>query len=199
MNISSLSETLTQLISPLAASQGLALWGLELALGGKSLVRVYVEGPEGVTIDQCAELSRLVALALDAEDCLSGPYVLEVSSPGLDRMFFKAEQLLPYGGKTLEVVLHEPVPSYPGRKKFTGELISFENGLITLGPHDVPVTGEKAAPVVFTWGDARTIRLIHSAPEPKSSAGGKKGRPPKQTRKTPHAQPASAGTDATPE
>lgn len=197
MNASSLPETLTQLITPLAESLGLTLWGLELAFGGQSLVRVYAEGPDGITIDQCAELSRLIALTLDVEDCMTGAYVLEVSSPGLERVFFKAEQLTPHVGKILEVVLHEPVPAYPGRRKFTGELGALTGELITLSPTDVPTGGETPVPLVFAWGDARKIRLVHFIPEPEGPAKGKKGRTKTpQARKTPQDQQPSAEADA---
>ena len=196
MNASSLPETLTQLITPLAASLGLDLWGLELAFGGQSLVRVYVESPDGVTIDQCAELSRLIALTLDVEDCMTGAYVLEVSSPGLERTFFKAEQLTPYVGKILEAVLYQPVPAYPGRRKFTGELIALTDGLITLAPNDIPAADETPSPLVFAWGDARKIKLVHFIPEPEGPVKGPKGRAKKQGGKTPQDQQPSASADA---
>ncbi len=193
MNASSLPETLTRLISPLAESLGVSLWGLELAFGGKSLVRVYAEGPEGITIDQCAELSRLIGLTLDVEDCVPGAYVLEVSSPGLERVFFRADQLLPYVGKVLEVTLFEPVAAYPGRRKFVGEFSALEGDCITLAPFDAPPGADSAPPVAFMWGDARKIRLIEFVPEPEAPAKGKKSRPQKpqtrasQTRRDPEA------------
>lgn len=77
-----------------------------------------------VSIDKCAEISRMIGLALEVEDVFSSAYVLEVSSPGLSRTFFRPEQMLPYVGDTLEIVLIEAHPDFTGRKKFRGRLQS---------------------------------------------------------------------------
>ena len=92
----SLATIITRLAEPLATSMGLLLWGVEMLPGGKSVVRVFVESVEagqGVDIEQCAALSRLLGLSLEVEDCIPGAYVLEVSSPGLERRYFTAGQL----------------------------------------------------------------------------------------------------------
>lgn len=122
MSQSPLADALAELAAPLAASLGLELWGIELGFGGRSLVRVYVEVENGVSIDQCAELSRLLGLTLDVEDVIPGAYVLEVSSPGLERTFFTAGQLARTVGQRVEITLHQPFPSWPGRRKFRGLL-----------------------------------------------------------------------------
>lgn len=117
-----LAAALADLAAPLAASLGLELWGIELAFGGRGLVRVFVENENGVSVDQCAELSRLLALSLDVEDIIPGAYVLEVSSPGLERAFFTESQLARAVGQRVEIILHEPRPAWPGRRKFRGLL-----------------------------------------------------------------------------
>lgn len=104
-------EFITELVTPLAASLGLAVWGVELGGAARPIARIYVDVlpgaepapsekasdddllPQGVTIDQCAELSRLAGLALDVEDPFATNWTLEISSPGLQRPFFKIDQI----------------------------------------------------------------------------------------------------------
>ena len=113
-------EFITELVTPLAASLGLAVWGVELGGAARPIARIYVDVlpgaepapsekasdddllPQGVTIDQCAELSRLAGLALDVEDPFATNWTLEISSPGLQRPFFKIDQLRNYVGRELE-------------------------------------------------------------------------------------------------
>jgi ribosome maturation factor RimP len=110
------SEVLQEIVTPLVESLGLELWGLECGTGKRSLVRIYVEAPrplreagKGVTIDQCAEVSRNVGLALEVEDIMPGPYTLEVTSPGMNRPFFSPAQLQEYLGETVHVTLFQPL------------------------------------------------------------------------------------------
>ena len=117
MNQSPLAAAIADLAAPLAASLGLELWGVELAFSGRGLVRVFVESEDGVSVDQCAELSRLLGLSLDVEDLVPGAYVLEVSSPGLERTFFTEAQLARAVGQRVEITLHEPRPALLRRKK----------------------------------------------------------------------------------
>ncbi len=100
-----LYQRIAEFTAPLALSLGLDVWGVEVALGPRSLVRVYVEkaGEEGVDIDACAELSRLLGLSLDVEDLVEGAYTLEVSSPGLERVYFTEAQLAAALDKPLDV------------------------------------------------------------------------------------------------
>ena len=139
-------EFITELVTPLAASLGLAVWGVELGGAARPIARIYVDVlpgaepapsekasdddllPQGVTIDQCAELSRLAGLALDVEDPFATNWTLEISSPGLQRPFFKIDQLRNYVGRELEVVLAAPLDTWPGRKKFSGVLAAVADG-----------------------------------------------------------------------
>lgn len=140
MTESPLSLAVTDLATPLAASLGLELWGVELAFGGRSLVRIFVESDNGVSIDQCAELSRLLGLSLDVEDLMPGAYVLEVSSPGMERTFFTEQQLARAVGQRVEITLHTPKPAWPGRKKFRGLLQKAPAGLSGIASADAVTT-----------------------------------------------------------
>lgn len=77
---------LEKIIRAVAESEGADL--VELTLSGgrrRRMLRVFVDRPGGITVDECARLNRLIGAVLDVEDLIDGPYVLEVSSPGLDR------------------------------------------------------------------------------------------------------------------
>lgn len=140
-----LADVLTDLTAPLAASLGLELWGIELAFGGRSLVRVFVESDNGVTVEQCAELSRLLGLSLEVEDIIPGAYVLEVSSPGLERTFFTESQLARAVGQRVEITLHQPKAPWPGRRKFRGPLRKAPGSALPgeqeRGPENAPENG----------------------------------------------------------
>ncbi len=174
-----LTAALTDLAVPLAASLGLSVWGIDCAFGPRSLIRVYVEGPDGVDIEKCAELSRLLGLTLDVEDLVADAYVLEVSSPGLERVFFTGQQLAAHVGRTVEVTLHEPLAAYPGRRKMIGVLTDEKNGVFTLLPLDAPGPGLDPVSVNFAWNDAKKVKLVHFLPEtPAAKKGVKPGRRP---------------------
>lgn len=192
MSETSIEHTITELAAPLAASLGLDIWGVDVAFGRRGLVRVFVESETGVNIDKCAELSRLLGLTLDVEDVLPDAYVLEVSSPGLERIFFSSEQLAKYVGKTVEVTLHTPATNYPDRKRFMGELTKAENGEFSVMPFDAlsgsahrsepgsePGSEKDASndiplPASFTWEDIKKAKLVHFLPEPEGTVKGRK-------------------------
>ncbi|MER3631753.1 MAG: ribosome maturation factor, partial [Blastocatellia bacterium] len=79
------TEKIRSLAGPAAEKLRLELVRIDIAgTRGKKIVRLFIDKPGGVTIEDCAELSRLLDVMLDSEDLFAGPYVLEVSSPGLD-------------------------------------------------------------------------------------------------------------------
>jgi ribosome maturation factor RimP len=83
----SLRERLYALVEPLLGSLGYELVELDYAPGhGRSLLRLYIDAPAGVTLDDCERTSRAVAALLDVEDPIPGAFTLEVSSPGFDRL-----------------------------------------------------------------------------------------------------------------
>lgn len=144
-------ETLTELIRPEVEALGVELWGLTSpSKGKKRVIRIYVEGPDGATIDQCASVSRQVGLMLEVEDIIPGAFVLEVSSPGLDRRFFSTAQMADYVGRKLTAQTYEAIE---GRRKFTGELKNFEENAFTL-----EIDGES---VTLHWPDLKEVRLVH--------------------------------------
>ena len=79
-------QRLTELLSPTVEAAGFELLGCEFVPAGRhSTLRLFIDHPDGVTVDHCAVVSREVGAILDVEDPIQNEYNLEVSSPGLDR------------------------------------------------------------------------------------------------------------------
>ena len=185
-------EFITELVTPLAASLGLAVWGVEIGGAARPIARIYVDVlpgaepapsetsetdellPQGVTIDQCAELSRLAGLALAVEDPFASNWTLEISSPGLQRPFFQIDQLKGYVGRELDVVLAAPLDTWPGRKKFSGILTAVADEEFTLALPAATRKAEDPEDVTIAWPFVRKATLIHHFPEPGKKPGGKK-------------------------
>lgn len=107
-------------IEPAVSALGYELVGIEyLPQGRHSLLRIYIDHEDGITVDDCERVSRQVSAALDVEDPIHGQYTLEVSSPGLDRPLFTAEHFRRFAGNEVQLRLHTPVE---GRRKFKGLL-----------------------------------------------------------------------------
>ncbi|WP_455386160.1 ribosome maturation factor RimP [Acidihalobacter prosperus] len=129
---------LEALITPVVESFGLELWGLEYTpFGGSALVRVFVDGPNGVTLDDCTRISDQLSALFDVEDPIPVAYRLEVSSPGLDRVLFRSEQYQRYIGEAIKVRLRWPVD---GRRNMTGVLRACEGDAVLLDVDGESVT-----------------------------------------------------------
>ena len=120
------------LLAPTVTSLGLELLGAEyLAAEGGATLRLYIDRPgadpkvpaEGVTIEDCEAVSREVSAQLDVEDPISVNYTLEVSSPGVDRPLFSAEQFAKFVGEQAKVTLKLP---QDGRRRLTGRIVSVQ-------------------------------------------------------------------------
>lgn len=121
---------LRRLLEPGAQALGFELVDVELAGGGRrATLRVYIDGPKGVTVDDCARVSRQLSAILDVEDPLSGSYMLEVSSPGLDRPLVTPDDFRRHLGATVKVRVSAPVA---GRRNFTGRLLEVADDHVAL-------------------------------------------------------------------
>ncbi len=125
-------DQIETLLTPTVEALGCELWGLEfLSHGRHSKLRIYIERPEGVTVEDCERVSREVSDLLDVEDVLPGSYTLEVSSPGMDRILFKSAHFEANVGAVVDVRLNFP---FEGRKHFVGVLAGLEDGEIVVRP-----------------------------------------------------------------
>ena len=113
-------QEIEQLAGPIILALDCELWGTELIRQGRStLLRIYIDREQGVTIEDCEAVSRRVSQVLDVESPIAGQYTLEVSSPGMDRLLFRIEHYAEYAGETVEIRLNQP---FEGRRKLTGTL-----------------------------------------------------------------------------
>ncbi len=125
----------TELAGPLAASLGVELVEVEYRQeGGRMVLRLFIDREGGVTLDDCAAVSRELAEVLDVEDFIHCRYSLEVSSPGLDRPLKKPADYERFTGRPVKIRTFELLPDDDGnlRKTFTGELLGLESGIVRL-------------------------------------------------------------------
>ena len=95
---------------------------------GNMTVRIYIDKPDGVSIEDCSTVSRAVEAVIDAEDFIPTTYVLEVSSPGLDRPLFKLADFVKFAGKKAKLKTAEAID---GQANFNGSIVSVEGDEIT--------------------------------------------------------------------
>ena len=135
-----------------AGSLGLEIVEIELRGGGKArMLRIFIDKAGGVTHEDCANLSREVSTILDVEDAVpGGSYVLEVSSPGLDRKLSRPADFERFQGSRVKLTTKDPVN---GNRHFEGRLENFESGRLTLDLNEARrkfrpkrIAGEAPAP-----------------------------------------------------
>jgi ribosome maturation factor RimP len=124
-------NTIREIAGRVASTHGVEVVDVELRGGGKArTLRITIDKPEGVTHEDCANVSREVSTILDVEDAVPGAaYMLEVSSPGLDRKLQRPEEYQRFTGSRIKVMTREPVN---GNRHFEGRLESFAEGKLTL-------------------------------------------------------------------
>ena len=143
-------DELAKLLEPTVERLGYELADLEVRLGSKGgLVRIFIDKPEGVDLDDCEKVSRAVSALLDVEDPVPGNYSLEVSSPGLDRKLTKVEHFQRFEGETVKVQMRFPIE---GRRRFRGTLVSSDDENIV-----VEVDGESHSLPLKTIDTARLV------------------------------------------
>ncbi len=125
-----MSEQLNDLIQPVVEALGCELWGIErLSMGRHSTLKIFIDSPKGIDVDDCARVSQQVSSLLDVEDPFGSKYTLEVSSPGLDRRLFSLAQYEAYVGEQLSLRLKRP---FEGKRKFVGQLKGVEGDEVVI-------------------------------------------------------------------
>jgi len=124
-------EKVREIADRVAQSSGLEVVELELHGGGKArMLRIYIDKPAGVTHEDCSNFSREVGTIFDVEDAVpGGSYLLEVSSPGLDRRLSKPEDFQRFVGSLVKLMTRDPVN---GNRHFEGRLKAFHDGWLSL-------------------------------------------------------------------
>ena len=124
-----LAAQLIDLLEPLAADHGLELVTVEVAGGGHHTVRVFLDREGGIDVDAIAESNPWISDALDGVEALSGPYTLEVSSPGIERVLRTRRDFERFCGRRVRVETAGPVG---GRSRFAGTLVAVEDDTLVL-------------------------------------------------------------------
>ncbi len=115
---------LRAMLEPGVKALGFELVEVELQGGSAgATLRVFIDGPNGITLDDCARVSRQLSAILDVEDPIAGRYALEVSSPGLDRPLVNPADFRRFEGETVQVKTRAPLE---GRRNFKGRLAEVE-------------------------------------------------------------------------
>ncbi|MDR3358229.1 MAG: ribosome maturation factor RimP [Desulfovibrio sp.] len=186
-----LKKTIIGLTEPIAQSLHLSVWGLEILRAGRMIIRLYIDAspssppmPDAAvsssgekadrpspSIDQCEEISRHLALALDVDNLIDETFTLEVSTPGFSRVFFSLAQMRPYLGELMEVRLHDPVaPEAPGialtpRRLWRGKLNAVLDDALVLEPVAVSADGDVSPEALgllrLPWENVRRANRLH--------------------------------------
>ncbi len=116
------------IFQPVLESEGFSLVDIEYKQErGRWVLRVYIDKEGGVTVEDCAQVSRELGQLLDVEDIVPTSYSLEVSSPGLDRPLKKEEDFVKYSGRKVRIKTADYVS---GRRNFKGELLGLVDGKV---------------------------------------------------------------------
>lgn len=136
------SEIVMDLVEPIASDRGLDLVDVEFQPHGRrSVLRLYLDRPGGVSLDDLAAMSREVSDVLDAHDTVPGQYTLECSSPGINRRLRKPEDFARFCGKSVRVRTSTPIA---GSRNFAGLLLSASDDGIEI---DDAAQGRLAVPL----------------------------------------------------
>ena len=150
-------ERVTKIADGLLASLGMELVDIEYKREGRIMVmRIYIDKPGGVNLDDCADVNRELSAILDVDDVVPDRYLLEVSSPGLNRPLTKEADYLRYPGRLVKIKTRLLTPDDKGnmRKTFLGELIGCSDGVVRMKLKEgqtasLPLTGIAKANLEF--------------------------------------------------
>ncbi len=150
MHVAARTEELAQRV---AEDRGVEVMHVEyLPKGSPPILRLYIDKPGGVSLDDCEKVSKRVAVLLEVEDFIGHNYVLEVTSPGIERPLFKAEDYKRFMGKEIRLAATEKIGD---RKNFKGRIADFADGVLTLDCQEtryrIPFEKIKKANLIYTF------------------------------------------------
>lgn len=142
-----------ELLVPIAEANHVEIYDVEYVKEGSDwYLRCYIDKEEGVSIDDCEAVSRMLSDKLDETDFIDDAYILEVSSPGLGRQLKKDRHLEKSLLKEVDVKTYRPID---GTKEFTGILKAFDENTVTLGA----VSSKETKDIVFNRKEIAAIKL----------------------------------------
>ncbi len=125
-------ERIREAAERVARSEGMEVVDVEWKVGKQRFLRVYIDKPEGISHRDCETVSNQLSVILDVEDLVPGPrYILEISSPGLDRKLTRPADYERFAGRRARISTIEPVGN---AKFFEGRLAGFADGKVKLAP-----------------------------------------------------------------
>jgi len=123
-------ERVRGLAQPILADRGLDLVDVEFRRESRGwILRLYLDRPGGVTLDDCRRVSEELGDHLDVEDLIGHPYHLEVSSPGLDRPLSRESDFVAFSGRAARITTQEAIQ---GQRNFRGRLAGLVEGAVLL-------------------------------------------------------------------
>src|SRR5215211_4025591 len=123
-----IAERIDKMAAHTAKENGVEFVHSEIVGGKRNMtVRIYIDKPEGVTLEDCSAVSRAIEAVIDDDDFIPSPYVLEVSSPGLERPIFSIQDFEKFAGKKAKVKTSE---SIDGQANFSGRITAVEGSEI---------------------------------------------------------------------
>lgn len=148
-------EKVARLIEPILDDMGIELVDVVyLSEGGRWILRIYVNRDGGISLDDCVQVSREIEDVIEVRDFFRQPYVLEVSSPGLNRPLKREKDFAGAIGKKVAIQMTSPVE---GRRNFQGRLASLEDGVLCVITDKtrclLPLGNVKKANLVYEFGD----------------------------------------------
>ena len=119
-----------EFLEPTIEDLGYELVWIEMANQDKhKILRIYIDAPGGIQVDDCETVSRQISVLLDVEDPMNTEYFLEVSSPGLDRPLVKPDHFKQFLGDQARIIMHTHVL---GRRKFTGQMVEADDNAVVV-------------------------------------------------------------------
>ncbi len=147
---SNTEKKILPLLEPIVEEKGLELVDVEFVKEGANwYLRIYIDKDGGVSIDDCEGVSRALEAKLDETDPIEQAYILEVSSPGIDRPLKKDADFVKFQGEIIDVKLYKALD---GKKQYQGKLLGLQDGVISLEEEDGTVR-------TFTQKETADVRL----------------------------------------
>ena len=132
--MSSRERQICDLLEPSVSGLGYELVGVELEGSEvRSVLRIFIDREAGITVGDCEQVSRQIGAVLDVEDPIPESYVLEVSSPGLDRPLLTADHFVRFAGHPVRLRTTEPMD---GRRGWKGRLVGCRDGNVVVREGD---------------------------------------------------------------
>lgn len=144
-------ERVVRLLEPTVTAMGYELLGVEyLAQGKHSRLRLYIDAPQGIGLQDCEQVSHQVSGVLDVEDPVHGQYSLEVSSPGLDRPLFRPAHYARFVGQRLKLRLRQ---ARDGQRNFHGRIKAVID-------EDIYISMDDGSELVLSCQDIEKANLV---------------------------------------